>query len=80
MINIMLYIPKIDDYLEIFTDEEVKGFVVKNFNETKRKEKNLRKVAKSLYIFLTTPNGVESNSSDICDHHDILIITIMLRF
>ena len=41
MINIMLYIPKINDYLEILTDEEVKDFVVKNFNETVRKEKNL---------------------------------------
>ena len=29
----MLYIPKIDDYLKILTDEEVKGFVVINFSE-----------------------------------------------
>ena len=29
----MLYIPKISDYLEILTDEEVKDFVVKNFSE-----------------------------------------------
>ena len=35
----MLRIPKIDDYLEILTDEEVKDFVAKNFNETIRKEK-----------------------------------------
>ena len=48
----MLYIPKIDDYLEIVTDEEVKNFVVKNFNENTRKKENLRNVAKSLYIFL----------------------------
>ena len=29
----MLYIPKIDDYSEILTDEEVKGFVAINFSE-----------------------------------------------
>ena len=29
----MFYIPKIDDYLEILTDEEVKDFVAINFNE-----------------------------------------------
>ena len=29
----MLYIPKIDDYLKIFTDEKVKHFVVINFSE-----------------------------------------------
>ena len=58
----MLYIPKIDDYLEILTDEEVKGFVAIKFSEyfrSIRKEQNLRKVAKSLYIFLTTPDEVE---------------------
>ena len=26
----MSYIPKIDDYLEILTDEEIKDFVAKN--------------------------------------------------
>ena len=75
----MLYIPKIDDYLKVLTDDEVKDFVAINFSEyfksTKEKlysklneEQNLRKVAKSLYIFLTTPDEVEkyvqSNSSD----------------
>ena len=35
----MLYIPKIDDYLEIYKEEQ--------------------KIAKSLYIFLTTSNEVE---------------------
>ena len=30
----MLYIPKIDYYLEILTDEEVMDFVSKKFNET----------------------------------------------
>ena len=37
-INIMLYIPKIEDYLKILTDKEVKDFVVKIFNETVRKQ------------------------------------------
>ena len=31
--NIMLYIPKIDDYLEMMTDEEVKRFVATDFSE-----------------------------------------------
>ena len=74
--NVMLYIPKIDDYLKILTDEEVKNFVAINFSEyfkSLREEKNLRKVAKSLYIFLTTTDEVEkyvqSNSFDNCVHH-----------
>ena len=29
----MLHIPKIDDYLKILTDDEVKDFVVINFDE-----------------------------------------------
>ena len=29
----MFYIPKIDDYLKILTDDEVKDLVVKNFTE-----------------------------------------------
>ena len=58
----MLYIPKIDDYLEILTDEEVKHFVSKNFSEyfkSIREEQDLRKVAKLFYIFLTRPDEVE---------------------
>ena len=58
----MLYIPKIDDYVKILTDEEVKAFVAINFSEyfksAKEKlysklseEENLRKVAEWLYIF-----------------------------
>ena len=46
----MLYIPKIDDYLEILIDEEVKNFVAINFIEyfkSIREEQNLGKVAKS---------------------------------
>ena len=30
----MFYIPKIDDYLEILTDVEVKDFVAINFSES----------------------------------------------
>ena len=29
----MLYIPTIDDYFEILTDNEVKNFIVINFND-----------------------------------------------
>ena len=65
----MLYIPKIDDYWEILTDEEVKDFVAINFSESIREEQNLKKVAKSLDTFLTTPDEVQSNSSDNCVHH-----------
>ena len=61
-------IPKTDNHLEILTDEEVKDFVTKNFNETKKKEENLRKVAKSLSVFLTTPDEVQSSSFDNCVH------------
>ena len=52
--NIMMYIPKIDDYLEILTDKEVKDFVAISFSESIKEEQDLRKVAKSLYFFLTT--------------------------
>ena len=66
----MLYIPKIDDYLKILTDEEVKDFIAIHFSEhfksTREKlysklneEQNLRIVGKSLYIFLVTPDEVE---------------------
>ena len=71
-----MYIPKIDGYLEILTDEEVTDVVAINFSEyfkSIREEQNLRKVAKTLYFFLTTPDEVEtyvqSNSSDNCIHH-----------
>ena len=72
----MLYTPKIDDFLKILTDEEVKDFVSINFSEyfkSIREKQNLRKVAKFFYIFLTTRDEVEkyvlSNSSDNCIHH-----------
>ena len=56
-------------------DNEEKDFVAINFSEyfkSTREEQNLRKIAKSLYIFLTTSDDVEkyvqSNSSDNCIH------------
>ena len=71
----MLHIPKIEDYLKILTDEEVKDFVAINFSEyskSKIEEQNLIKVAKLVYIFLTTPDEVEkyfqSNVSVNCMH------------
>ena len=88
----MLYIPKIGYYLKILTEYEVKDFVAMTFSEyfksTKEKlysklneEQNLRKVAKLLYIFLTTPDEVEKytkmmkpNSSNNCAHHYNIII------
>ena len=58
------------------TDEEVKDFVAIHFSEyykSIREEQNRRKVAKSLCIFLATPDEVkkyvQSNSSDNCIHH-----------
>ena len=73
---IMLYIPKIDDYLEIMTDEEVNDLLAVDFSEYSesiREEKNLRKVAKSLYIFPATLHEVEKQvqliSSDNCIYH-----------
>ena len=75
----MLYIPKIGDYLEILTDEEVKDFLVITFSKyfkSVREEQNLRKVTKSLYIFLTTPE------KNMCNQILLIIvyIIIMLRF
>ena len=66
----MLYLPNIDDYLKIFTDDEVKDFAAINFSKYFKysreklysklsEDQNLRKLAKSLYIFLTTPDEVE---------------------
>ena len=81
----MLYIAKIDDYLEILIDEEVKNVVAIDFSEyfkSVREEQNFRKVAKLLYIFLATPDEVEkyvqSNSSDNCVHHYNVEIWIFL--
>ena len=65
----MLYIPKTDDCLEVLKDEEVKDFVAKNFSETIMEEQSLRKMAKSLYIILTTPDEVQSSSFGNYVHH-----------
>ena len=72
----MFYIPKIDDYLEILTDEELKDFVTIKFSKyfkSIREQQNFKKVAKLLYIFLTKPDEVikyvQSNSSDNRVHH-----------
>ena len=58
------------------TDKEVKDFVAINFSEyfkSIREKQSLRKVARLLYIFLTTSNEVEkhvqSNYSDNFIHH-----------
>ena len=81
-----MYIPKIDDYFKILTDEEVKDFVAINFREYFKsisEEQNLRKAAKSLYIFLKTPDQVkkyvQSNSSDNCIHRDNVEILIIFN-
>ena len=77
----MLHIPKIDDYLKILTDEEVMDFAAINFSEyfkSIREKQNLRKVAKSLYLFLITPNEVKNMCNQTLQI--ILYISIMLRF
>ena len=67
----MLCIPKIGNYSNILTGDEVRDFVFKNFGEyiksTEEKlcfelfeEQNIRKIAESLYISLATPNAVEN--------------------
>ena len=47
----MLYIPKIDDYLEILTDEDVKDCAAINFREYIKENQNIRRVAKSFISF-----------------------------
>ena len=47
IINTMLYIPNVDNYLKILTDEEVEDFVAINFSEyikSIREEKILEKL------------------------------------
>ena len=85
MIGMMLHFPKINDYLKILMDEKVKDFVDISFSKyfkSIREEQNLRKVAKSISIFLTTPDEVQrhvlSNSSDHCVHHHYVEISIFL--
>ena len=75
----MLHIQKIDDYLKVKTDEEVKDCVAMNFSEyfkSIREVQNLRKVAKLLYIFLTTPDEVEKYVQSIL----LIIVYIAITF
>ena len=80
----MLHIPQVDGYFNIFTDEEVKDSVAIKFSEyfkSAKEEQNLRKVARLLYIFLTTPDEVkkyvQSNSFDNCIHcYNVEILNI----
>ena len=87
----MLYILKIDDYLKILTDNEVKDFAVINigvyFKSMKEKlhskfyEENIRKVAELLYIFLTTPDQVEKYAKMMqSNSSDNCVHLIILRF
>ena len=68
----MMYIPKIADYLKIYK-RKLYSILKKN-----------RKVAKSLYMFLATPDEVgkytkmmQSNSTDNCVHrYNIMILNL----
>ena len=82
IINIMLYFPKIVDYLKILTDEEVKNFIATKFSKyfkSIREDKYIRRDAKLFYFYLATPDEVEKyvqlNPFDV-----IVYITIMLIF
>ena len=66
----MWYIQRIDNFLKIFIDDEVKDFVPINLSEyfisireklyyKLNEEQSLRKTAKSLYIFLTPDEVVK---------------------
>ena len=65
----MFYISKIDDYLKILTDKEIKDFAAIYFSEyfKSAREKlysklnegsKFRKISESLYVFLATPDEV----------------------
>ena len=74
-----MYIPKIDYYLKSLTDKEVKDFVAINVTGYfKSIGEYLKKVAKSLYIFLTTPDEVENMYNQIL--LILVYITLMLKF
>ena len=70
----MLYISKIGDYSKFLTDDEVKDFVGINFSEYSKssrgklyselsEQQHLRKIVKSLYIFLIIANETEMQSN-----------------
>ena len=80
-----MHIPRIDDYLRILTDDEVKDIVAKHFSEYFKsaqgelysklnEEKILRKVAKSLCTFLRTPVEVEK-----CNQILLIIVYIDIK-
>ena len=73
----MLYIPKINDYLEILTNEEVKDFVAINFSEffkSIEEEKLLETLLNGFIIFLQYLMN--------CNQILLIIpyITLMLKF
>ena len=49
----MFYIPNIDNYLKILTDEEVESFIAIKFSE----------------YFKSIEKNVQLNSADNCTHH-----------
>ena len=62
-------IPKINDYLEMLSSEEVRDFVAINFCEYVK--------CKSLYVFLATPDEMQLNSSDNCRrHYNVIILNL----
>ena len=68
----MLYVPQINDYLEILTDKDVKGFLAINFSwyfKYITEGQNLRKATKLIYIL---------NYSDNCAHHYSVEISNLL--
>ena len=76
----MLYILKINDYLKVLKDDEVKDFVATSVSEyfkSIREGENLRKIFKLPYIFITIPEEVEK-----CNQIILIIayIAMMLRF
>ena len=77
----MLYIPKVDNYLKVLTDEDMQDFEAKNVSEYFQSIREKQNLAKSLYIFLRTPNEVE-NYEIMCNQILLIsvYITIMLRF
>ena len=48
----MLYITKIDDYLKVFADEEVKDFVAINFSECFKSTREEQILEKSINCFI----------------------------
>ena len=68
----MLFIPKIDDYLKILTDNKVKDFVVPVLHSKLCEKKNIRKLVESLYIFLTIPDEVHTIKFNRCNQSDAI--------